>query len=67
MGGRGSQKDRSPCIETCVFSGPKGWCLGCGRTRQECQDWKALKPYARSRLLNELRRRLARMRAERPD
>ena len=40
------KKKKSPCIDICEFSGPKGWCIGCGRTRDECQKWKTLKPYA---------------------
>lgn len=66
MGGKKGDMKRSPCIDQCEFSGPKGWCLGCGRTRQECKGWKSLKPYARNNLYNELRRRMARMKAEPP-
>ena len=61
---------KSPCIDLCDFNGPKGWCLGCGRTRQDCHDWKKLKPYARKALEKELARRMTRIRAEqaeRPD
>ena len=39
------KKPKSPCIDICNFSGPNGSCLGCGRTRQECNAWKKLKPY----------------------
>ena len=31
---------KSPCIDVCKFSGQNGWCIGCGRTREECQKWK---------------------------
>ena len=52
---------KSPCVDICDFSGPKGWCLGCGRTRQECYDWKAMKPYARSMIERELKKRMVNM------
>ena len=45
-----TKKQKSPCIDMCKFSGPKGWCLGCGRTRGECQKWKNLKPYDKKNL-----------------
>ena len=52
------KRHKSPCIDVCQFSGPIGWCLGCGRTRDECQKWKALKPYARKILQKELHERM---------
>lgn len=55
------QKKKSPCVDVCDFSGPKGWCLGCGRTREECHDWKTMKPYARSVIEGELKTRLSRI------
>jgi len=48
---------KSPCIDICDFRGPKGWCLGCARTREECRKWKAMKPYAQTLLIKELGRR----------
>jgi len=36
------KRQKSPCIDICEFSGPKGWCIGCGRTRGECRKWKTL-------------------------
>ncbi|MDP5253092.1 MULTISPECIES: DUF1289 domain-containing protein [unclassified Vibrio] len=53
------KKQKSPCIDLCDFSGPKGWCTGCGRTRKECQKWKNMKPYAANQIRNELPKRLA--------
>ena len=29
------KRKKSPCIDVCDFSGTKGWCRGCGRTREE--------------------------------
>jgi predicted Fe-S protein YdhL (DUF1289 family) len=59
-------KKKSPCIDACDFSGPKGWCLGCGRTRQECQEWKTIKPYTRNMLETELKKRVSQIKTE-PD
>ena len=42
------KRHKSPCISVCEFSGPNGWCLGCGRTRLECQKWKKMKPYEKT-------------------
>ena len=45
------KQSKSPCIDVCQFTGPRGWCINCGRTREECQQWKSMKPYARNALL----------------
>ena len=53
------KRHKSPCISICEFSGPNGWCLGCGRTRRECQKWKKMKPYERNILDKKLIKRMA--------
>ncbi|WP_338164120.1 DUF1289 domain-containing protein [Vibrio sp. 10N] len=53
------KKQQSPCIGVCNFSSSKGWCLGCGRTREECQKWKSMKPYAIKALQKELKKRVS--------
>jgi predicted Fe-S protein YdhL (DUF1289 family) len=30
---------RTPCNNVCQLDFETGWCLGCGRTGQEIQDW----------------------------
>ncbi len=55
------KRQKNPCIDVCEYAGPKGWCLGCGRTQQESQKWKAMKPYARNALEKELQRRMSKM------
>ncbi|EEX31331.1 MULTISPECIES: DUF1289 domain-containing protein [Vibrio] len=55
------KKQKSPCIDVCDFSGPKGWCLGCARTREECQNWKTMKPYAINTLQRELKKRMTKI------
>ena len=57
------KKPKSPCVELCQFTGPNNWCLGCGRTREECIRWKSMKPYKKKKLENELKRRLAKITA----
>ncbi|MBL6747247.1 MAG: DUF1289 domain-containing protein [Pseudomonadales bacterium] len=52
---------KSPCIDICEFVGPNGWCIGCGRTRTECQQWKKMKPYKKKILEHALRKRLSKM------
>ena len=52
------KRQKSPCIDICQFSGPKGWCIGCGRTRDECKKWKTLKPFAIKSLQKALTKRM---------
>ncbi len=49
---------KTPCIKICVFAGPKGWCVGCGRTQKECEQWKSMKPYDRKTIEKSLKKRL---------
>ena len=58
------KQNKSPCIDVCQFTGPRGWGVGCGRTREECKQWKSMKPYARHAVLRELNKRLLRMARE---
>jgi len=50
---------KSPCINVCQFAGANGWCTGCGRTREECRQWKNLKPYKKQTLQKELEKRIS--------
>ena len=52
------KRAQSPCIDICKFSAKNSWCLGCGRTLQECKEWKRMKPYAKIRLIKDLNRRM---------
>ncbi|MEE2755414.1 MAG: DUF1289 domain-containing protein [Myxococcota bacterium] len=54
-----SKRSKSPCIDVCTYTGPKGWCVGCGLTRSESQGWRGMKPYDRTALLKQLQRRQA--------
>lgn len=55
------KRHNSPCIDVCDFTGKNGWCLGCGRTKEECKNWKSLKPYARKKIEKELKKRLSKL------
>ncbi|MBF9003190.1 MULTISPECIES: DUF1289 domain-containing protein [Vibrio] len=57
------KKAKSPCIDICDFSAPNGWCVGCGRTREECSNWKKMKPYALNILRKELPKRMSQIKA----
>ena len=52
------KRNKSPCIEICQFVGKNSWCIGCGRTRDECKKWKNMKPYAITRLRKDLEKRM---------
>tara|TARA_B100001094_G_scaffold35349_1_gene29320 strand:+ start:979 stop:1176 length:198 start_codon:yes stop_codon:yes gene_type:complete len=56
------KQNKSPCIDQCEFAGPKKWCLGCGRTRKECREWRNLKPYDKATIEKQLKQRMAKMR-----
>ena len=53
------KKQKSPCIDICDFSGPNGWCVGCGQTLGECDKWKKLRRYDIQMIKKQLKRRLA--------
>ncbi|MEP0072594.1 MAG: DUF1289 domain-containing protein [Marinomonas sp.] len=52
------KRQKSPCVDLCDFSGPKGWCLGCARTRLECNQWQKMKPYDKNKIEKELQKRM---------
>ena len=52
----------SPCIDVCVFDGPTGWCVGCGRLRVECGNaWKKMTPFRQRAVSADLPRRLRKL------
>ena len=57
------KRDKSPCIDVCKYRGPKGWCIACGLTSRESKNWKTMKPFGKTALLKQLRRRQAEMKA----
>ncbi|MGB0637021.1 MAG: DUF1289 domain-containing protein [Gammaproteobacteria bacterium] len=51
-------KKKNPCTSICKFSGPKGWCIGCGRNKKECKKWKTMKSDDKNALLKKLKKRM---------
>jgi len=58
---RTGKRALSPCIDVCDLDAKTGWCLGCGRTAGEIGEWTKLTPFHRTRLQQELARRLVRL------
>tara|TARA_X000000368_G_scaffold396618_1_gene365049 strand:+ start:347 stop:523 length:177 start_codon:yes stop_codon:yes gene_type:complete len=52
------KSQKSPCVDVCKFTGRNGWCIGCGRTREECQKWRKLKPFDIKSLQKQLKKRM---------
>ncbi len=49
----------SPCTLVCTIDTASGWCLGCGRTRDEIARWTAIDPAARAAVMARLPERMA--------
>jgi len=49
---------RSPCIKLCVIEPESGFCIGCGRSREEIAGWVGFSPQQRDALMLELPERL---------
>ena len=47
----------SPCIEVCSIDEGTGYCVGCGRTRDEIADWPRMTPEEKRRVLAQLEER----------
>ena len=52
------KRNESPCIDICQFVGKNSWCIGCGRTLEECKKWKNMKRYAIKKLHRDLEKRM---------
>ncbi|MBA4739684.1 MAG: DUF1289 domain-containing protein [Burkholderiales bacterium] len=53
------KRNDSPCIDVCDYSGHRGWCRGCGRTKGEAQRWRKMKPYEKNKIRDELSKRVS--------
>ncbi len=49
----------SPCVLVCSIDTDTGWCLGCGRTRDEIGRWTAIDSDARRAVMAILPQRMA--------
>ena len=50
---------KSPCIKLCVIEPESGYCIGCGRTRDEIAGWLSMTPQLRDTVMLELPDRLS--------
>ena len=53
------QAIESPCVLVCSIDTDTGWCLGCGRTRDEIARWTTIDSDARRAVMAVLPQRMA--------
>ncbi|KQM85299.1 hypothetical protein ASE67_12775 [Sphingomonas sp. Leaf23] len=53
------QAIESPCVLVCSIDIATGWCLGCGRTRDEIARWTTIDADARRVVMATLPERMA--------
>jgi uncharacterized protein len=51
----------TPCVKICVLEPETGFCIGCGRTRDEIGAWLGMTPVARRDVMDALPERVATM------
>lgn len=56
----------SPCIKVCVVDDVSGFCIGCGRTREEIGAWKGLSEGEKQDIVDKLSERFRVLIQERP-
>jgi predicted Fe-S protein YdhL (DUF1289 family) len=49
----------SPCIKVCVVDPASGFCIGCGRTREEIASWLDISAGERRRVMRDLPERIS--------
>ena len=49
----------TPCIKVCVVDPETGFCVGCGRTRDEIAGWLGYLPNERHSIMRDLPERVA--------
>lgn len=59
MSDRKTPENQSPCIKLCVMEPDSGFCMGCGRTRDEIASWISLSANERETVTGKLDQRLA--------
>ena len=57
----------TPCDKICILDDASGLCRGCGRTVDEIARWTAYNDAERARVMAQLPRRLAALRADRSE
>ncbi|MGI9513304.1 MAG: DUF1289 domain-containing protein [Anderseniella sp.] len=58
MNDRTNPEIQSPCVQLCVIEPDSGFCMGCGRTRDEIASWISLSPAERQTVIGQLGQRL---------
>jgi predicted Fe-S protein YdhL (DUF1289 family) len=49
----------SPCVKVCVLDPGSGFCIGCGRTREEIASWLGFDVNERRRIMGVLAKRIS--------
>ncbi len=49
----------TPCIKVCVVDPGSGFCIGCGRSREEIASWLDLSVEQRGRIMGALPQRIS--------
>ena len=57
----------TPCDKICILDDASGLCRGCGRTVDEIARWTTYNDAERARVMAQLPRRLAALRADRSE
>jgi predicted Fe-S protein YdhL (DUF1289 family) len=52
---------KSPCIDICKFDKKTGWCVGCGRSKDDCKEWKKASKKRLKEIKHDLPRRLEKL------
>ena len=52
---------KNPCIDICKFDKKTGWCIGCGRSKDERRDWKKASKKRRKEIKHDLPHRLEKL------
>jgi hypothetical protein len=52
---------KNPCIDICKFDKKSGWCIGCGRSKDDCRDWKKASKKHLKEIVHDLPRRLKKL------
>ena len=51
----------SPCVDACRMDGRTGYCTGCLRTAEEIRRWRKMTDHQCRRMLEDAKRRRARL------
>jgi hypothetical protein len=52
---------KNPCIDVCKFDKKTGWCVGCGRSKEDCKEWKKASKKRQKEIKHDLPQRLEKL------